>query len=106
MSDTIVDTGDGLSESDTLELKLRKETEAQKTLRLRKAWEAVCSTPEGRAVLWDIMSTAGMNATPLVPGVDALTFANIGRADHGRELNAKINQVGKRWALLMLQENL
>lgn len=107
MSDeTLVEGADDTTPLDEYEIKLRRESEAQRTTRLRRSWGVVCSTPEGRAVLWDIMDMAGMNGDPMVAGLPDLTAANIGAASVGRKLQRKVNEVGKRWALLMVQENI
>jgi hypothetical protein len=106
VSSNLVEGADDTSEVDAHDIKVRRETEAQKTARLRRAWDFICSTPEGRAVLWDIMAMSGMSGTPLVPAMPDMTAANIGKADLGRELQTKVNSIGKQWALLMLKENI
>lgn len=102
----LVEGVDEAAEADDLEIKLRRESKAAKEVRLRRSWDWVCSTPEGRAVLWDIMDMSGMNGDPLVPALPDVTAANIGAGSVGRKVQTKINEVGKRWALLMVKENI
>ena len=57
--------------------------------RTQNAYRAVLATVEGRAVLWDIISRAGVFETPWNHHSMEI-FRNIGRHDYGRELMADI----------------
>lgn len=63
--------------------------EQQRTDRLQNHYRAVMATVDGRAVLWDIISRAGIFETPWHQHSMEI-FRSIGRNDYGRELMADI----------------
>ncbi len=54
--------------------------------RNRQAWERVLATPDGRAVMWDILSATGLFRSTLSPESMAVTAYNEGRRSIGLTL--------------------
>ncbi len=73
--------------------------------RRREAFETVMGTEAGRLVLWDVLSMLGTFQTPLVPGAQDLTYANIGRQNAGLELMSTLNTISPGSFRLMQKEN-
>lgn len=80
--------------------KVKDEAEA-----LDRAYRAVLSTVEGRAVFWHILGDLGLYQTPLVPGSQDLTYANIGRHNAALELMARLNDLAPDDFEAMHKEN-
>lgn len=75
--------------SNRREVDAARAREKQRLERTQNAYRAVMATKEGRAVMWDIISRAGVYETPWNHHSMEI-FRNIGRHDYGRELMADV----------------
>lgn len=100
-----VDKGDDNTEREAVELKISDETEKARKRRVHEAWGIVLSTPQGRAVVWDIINDTGKDTSPARATGDE-TQRMIGRHDFGRELYDAIRSGYPRRFLEMVQENM
>ena len=98
------ETGDNTDEERD-EIALKRETDKARADRVERSWQAVVRTPEGRAVLWDIMDRLGMMASPMAFGQPDRTVYNIGRADAARVIYTKVGDY-PRHLLNMEKENM
>lgn len=97
-----VDKGEDNTEREAVELKIADESDKARKRRVREAWEITLSTPQGRAVVWDIILSTNMYEHP--PSADLARFT--GGADIGRALYETIRQAYPRRFIEMLQENM
>ena len=106
----LVEHGDNTDEERTA-IKSNRETKAARSRRVRKSYEAVLSTQEGRAVIWDLIAGAGIMKSPLAFKADGdiavnITLANVGRQDYGRKMFMEIGEDYPAMLSLMQKENL
>lgn len=99
------------TDDEAADIKLHRENKRERTTRVKKAWAAVVATPEGRAVLWDVMAAMGMMKTPLEFKLDGsvsveLVMVNIGRQDYARKMFAEIGENYPAMLALMQKENI
>jgi DNA-binding MarR family transcriptional regulator len=66
---------------------------------------AVLSTPQGRRLVWRILSWTGCEGTPKRID-DALTYMAIGSGDVGRWLKSEVVEAGEDLLFQMMRENL
>lgn len=69
--------------------------EKRRAKRAREAMIAVMSTPQGRAVMWDLLGRTGMYASPWSNSAMQVHF-NIGRMNVGLELRALLLDAGEK----------
>jgi|WetSurMetagenome_2_1015567.scaffolds.fasta_scaffold966163_1 hypothetical protein len=73
--------------------------------RQRSDMRKTLSTPEGRRVIWRILSDSGPFQTPYAgPGNDSLTFLNIGKKESALILYAEIEATQPDLLLAMRRE--
>ncbi len=65
----------------------------------------VLQTPGGRRVIWELLSTCGLNTLSWVPGSFDATAANEGRRSVGEELRIKVLTADREAYTLMEREN-
>lgn len=91
------------------DIKAKRESAAARRKRVKAAWEAVLVTPEGRAVVWDMIAGATILETPLVyNGGEIATLATmveIGKREHARKMLVEIGEEYPAMLALMQQEN-
>ena len=91
--------------------KLREEKEQKRqfalraaSYRIKKAWKAVCSMPEGKTVLHELLEEAKTYCSPYTSDPN-LTHINIGRQDIGRHILQKIEECRPEALLEMIRED-
>lgn len=85
------------------EIEQAKARQKRRQARMKEAFRKVLETKEGRLVLWEIISSAGVYETPW--DGHAMTMAkNVGRGDFGRELLADLANLDESLFMLMEAE--
>lgn len=86
-------------------LRQTRETEASRQARVKRAWNAVMATPEGRAMMWDLLkSHLGLYASP-VSTDKRQEQRNLGKHEAALGVLAAIEERTPRFVKLMKQEN-
>lgn len=75
--------------SNVKQVESARQRERSRRQRLENAYRAVLTTEPGRIVLWDIISRAGVFASPWSNSAMEI-HRNVGRSDYGRELLADL----------------
>lgn len=65
----------------------------------------VMSNPNGRRVIWRILSESGLYQNPFVPGAPDATSYNCGRQSQGQWLLSEVMIAAKDYFLAMQKEN-
>lgn len=79
--------------------------EAARAKRLAASYEAVMATPDGRAVVWDILEMLQVMRTPFIAGSPDLTAFNCGRHNAGLEMWAKLQELAPGEIATMMKES-
>lgn len=87
------------------EEKQKRKTARQAEKDLIAAYRSTMATPQGRAVMWDILSSLGVFHSPLVPGSQDLTYVKIGSQNAGLELMTKLFGIDASRYIEMEKEN-
>lgn len=91
-------------------IKATRETKSARQRRVKAAWEAVLATPEGRAVVWDLIAGTGILETPVVYDASGevaplRTMIGVGKQEYGRKVMVEIGNDYPKMLNLMQQEN-
>lgn len=92
------------------DIKAVREGAKARARRVKKAWEVVIQTPEGRAVIWDMLAAMGMNETPLIRKADGSIsiedmLLKVGVSNHARKAYTEIADTYPAMMPLMVKEN-
>ena len=72
--------------------------------RIKKAWKAICSMPEGRTVLHELLEES-KSYSSAYSGDPYLTHVNIGKQDMGRKILQRIEESRPDTLLEMIRED-
>jgi hypothetical protein len=93
------------SPHEAIELALFRESDRARERRITDAWSITMQTPQGRAVVWDIITRTGRD-TGLARADRDEGQRVLGRHEFGTELYLMVKYTYPRPFLEMLQENL
>jgi hypothetical protein len=87
------------------EIKHKRETEKQRMTRIDRAWKAVMADPDGRAVIWHILSTGGLLQPTFVKGEPDQSIYNQGKREFVLGIYRAVQTDHPRGFLDMHKEN-
>jgi hypothetical protein len=101
---------DDNTEDEAADVKATRESSKARARRVKAAWEVVIQTPEGRAVIWDMLAAMGMNETPLIRKADGSIsiedmLLKVGVSNHARKAYMEIANDYPAMMPLMVKEN-
>lgn len=95
----------GYDNSDPKQVRVRKAEAGRKHQRLNKTLALIMSQPNGRELLWELLSMCATHRTPYHPNSNDAYF-QMGEQNFGFKLEAMMVRADKRGYATMIQENM